>query len=217
MRVIGCSGFPVPATKYLREFDMVEIADTAIGVPGPALVRRWRREAPEKFVFTALAPREVTANGFEPTAEGEAAWSTFVPIARELGAVAMVVTSPAELALSKKARASARTMFERLSDGAATKLIWEAPPEWPLKDAEATVKDLDVVVARDPLRHPPVQKAPLAYYRLPGPAGFKSRYEDPGIDAIARCLRETHADDVLCVLANQDMYSDARRVRAAIE
>jgi uncharacterized protein YecE (DUF72 family) len=207
----------VPATKYLREFNMVEIADTAIGVPGPALVRRWRREAPEGFVFTALAPRELTANAFEPTAEAESAWSAFVPVARELAAAAIVVTSPPDLAMSKKAKASARTMFERLVDSATTTLVWEAPPEWSLKDAEATVKDLAVIVARDPLRHPPVQKAPFAYYRLPGPAGFKSRYEDPGIGAIAQALKETQADTVLCVLANQDMYSDARRVRSAVE
>lgn len=217
MRVIGCSGFPVPATKYLREFKMVEIADTAIGVPGPALVRRWRREAPDGFVFTALAPRELTANGFEPSAEGERAWSAFVPVARELAATAIVVTSPSDLAVSKKAKASARTMFERIVDDVSTALVWEAPPEWSLKDAEGTVKDLAVIVARDPLRHPPVQKAPIAYYRLPGPAGFKSRYEETGIDAIAQALKQTSANNVLCVFANQDMYSDARRVRAAVE
>lgn len=217
MRVIGCSGFPVPATKYLREFDMVEIADTAIGVPGPALIRRWRREAPEGFVFTALAPRELSANAFEPTAEAERAWSAFVPVARELAAAAIVVTSPSDLAFSKKAKASARAMFERIVDGVPMQLVWEPPTEWSLKDAEATVKGLAVIVARDPLRHPPVQKAPLAYYRLPGPAGFKSRYEDSGIDAIAQVLKQTYADKVFCVLANQDMYADARRVRAAVE
>ncbi len=196
---------------------MVEVSDTAIGVPGPALVRRWRREAPEGFVFTALAPREVTASAFEPSAAGEAAWSTFLPIVRDLSAAAIVVTSPLDLAFSKKAKASARTMLERLLDGAPAPIVWEAPPDWSLKDAESTAKDLAVVVARDPSKHPAVQKAPLAYYRSPGPAGFKSRYEDASIDAIAQCLRETHADTVLCVMANQDMYSDARRLRAIIE
>jgi uncharacterized protein YecE (DUF72 family) len=217
MRVIGCSGFPVPATKYLREFNLVEVSDTAIGVPGPALVRRWRREAPDGFVFTALAPREMTASAFEPTAEGEAAWASFLPIVRDLAATAIVLTSPAELAVSKKARASARTMLERLTVDAPAPIVWEAPPEWPLKEAEAAAKDLPVIIARDPLKHPPVQKAPVAYYRLPGPAGFKSRYEDASIDAIAQALRETHADTVLCVMANQDMYSDAKRLRAIIE
>jgi uncharacterized protein YecE (DUF72 family) len=216
MRVIGCSGFPVPATKYLKEFNAVEIADTALGVPGPALVRRWRREAPEGFVFTALAPKDVSSASFEQHAAGDAAWATFLPVSRELASIATVITSP-EVALSKKSRAAARAMLERLLADSPPKLVWEAPADWPLKDAEAVAKDLDVVVARDPYRHPPVQRASFAYYRLPGPAGFKSRYEESGIETAAQCLRETHAETVICVLANVDMYADAKRIRASIE
>jgi uncharacterized protein YecE (DUF72 family) len=214
MTVIGCSGFSVPATKYLREFAMVEVSDTAIGVPGPAWVRRLRREAPEGFVFTALAPKDLTAAAFEPTAQSEGAWATFVPVARELDALAVVVTSPPEVAYSKKAHASARSMFEKLLEHGSTTLVWEPPSPWSLKHAEAVVKDLAVVIARDPLRHPPVQRGALAYYRMPGPAGHKSRYEDPSLEAAAQCLRETRAETVLCVLSNVDMYSDAKRLRA---
>lgn len=217
MLVIGCSGFSVPATKYLREFTMVEVSETALGVPGPAWVRRLRREAPEGFVFTALAPKELTAAAFEPTAQSESTWASFVPIARELGAVAIVVTSPPEVASSKKSRASARTMLERIVADAPTTIVWEAPPDWSLKDSEAVAKDLAVVVSRDPHKHPPVQRGALAYYRMPGPAGHKSRYEDPALETAAQCLRETHADSVLCVLSNVDMYSDAKRLRALVE
>lgn len=217
MRVIGCSGFPVPATKYLKEFNAVEISDTAIGVPGPALVRRWRREAPEGFVFTALAPKDWSASAFELTAAGETAWGTFLPIARDLSAHAIVILSPTDVAFSKKSKAAARAMLERSLEGAPSPIVWEPPADWALKDAESVAKDLAVVIARDPFRHPPVQKAPLAYYRLPGSAGFKSRYEDDAVDAIGRCIAQTQVDSLICVLANQDMYSDAKRLRAVTE
>ncbi|MEZ4410736.1 MAG: DUF72 domain-containing protein [Polyangiales bacterium] len=213
---VGCSGFPVPATRYLREFHLEEVADTLLGVPGPALVRRWRREAPTGFVFTALCPKELGAELFKPNAAAEAAWESFLPVARELDARAIVVTSPPELPTGKVHRASVRTFFERMSVERLPPVVWEPPATWPLKDGEAAVKDLAVLVARDPFRHPPFGKVPLAYYRLPGPAGFKSRYEDPAIDAIAETLRQTKADDTLVVFANVDMHADAKRLKKVL-
>src|SRR3954453_13610080 len=109
--LVGCSGFPVPATKYFREFIMVEVADTFLGVPGPALVRRWKREAPDGFIFTAVAPRDLTSEAFKPTAAGETAWEAFLPIVRDLDARAIVVTSPPEVPPGKSARAQARSLF----------------------------------------------------------------------------------------------------------
>ena len=52
MAVVACSGFPVPVSRYFREFEGVEISETELGIPGAGTVRRWLREAPEGFVFT---------------------------------------------------------------------------------------------------------------------------------------------------------------------
>src|SRR4051794_23128814 len=99
MLLVGCAGFPVPATRYLREFSIVEVADTPLGVPGPALVRRWKREAPEGFIFTALAPREMTLDAFKPSGAADAAWADFLSVARDLDARAIVLTSPPEVVM----------------------------------------------------------------------------------------------------------------------
>jgi uncharacterized protein YecE (DUF72 family) len=217
MAVIGCSGFPVPATRYLREFLLVEIADTALGVPGPALVRRWLREAPDGFVFTALAPKDLVGDGFKPTPTADAAWDNFLPVARDLGARAVVVLSPPEVPAGKATRAAVHALFEKLARPGVPALVWEPPPAWELRDAEAAVKDLPVIVARDPARHPPFAKGALAYYRLPGPAGYKSRYEDPTLEAATQTVRETQAGDAMVVFANVDMYADAKRMRKLLE
>lgn len=214
---IGCSGFPVPATRYLREFLMTEVADTHLGVPGPALVRRWRREAPPSFVFTALCPKDLTAEGLRPNATAEAAWSTFVPVARDLAASAVVFTSPPDLAPGKSARATVRSFFERFSDPSLPLRVWEAPVSWELKDAEAAVKEMGVLVARDPYRHPAFGRVPRGYYRLPGPAGHKSRYEDPALEAVAETVKASQSAETFVVFANVDMYADARRLRRLIE
>ena len=67
--------------------------------------------------------------------------------------------------------------------------MWEAPVGWDPDDAAALAADVKVIPARDPLAHGLVD-APVAYYRMPGPAGHKSRYEDPAmvddmLDAVA--------------------------------
>lgn len=210
---IGCSGFPVPATRYLREFMLAEVADTYLGVPGPALVRRWKREAPSGFVFTALAPRELGADGFKTSAAVDQAWEAFLPVARELDARIIVVPSNPETPPGKAARAQVRNFFEKLSADKLPPIVWEPPPTWDLKESEAAVKDLKVLVARDPLRHPPFGKVAKGYYRLPGPAGYKSRYEDPAIDQIADVLSSTQSAETWVVFANVDMYADAKRLR----
>lgn len=217
MTLIGCSGFPVPATRYLKEFLLAEVADTYLGVPGPAIVRRWRREAPQGFVFTALAPREVSADNFKPGAAADAAWEAFLPIARDLDARAVVVLSAPEMTSSKANRAAVHAFFERVLPGAVAPLVWEPPPTWDLKESEATVKELGVLVARDPQRHPAFGKVPRAYYRLPGPAGYKSRYEDPALAALSEVIARTQAADSLAVFANVDMYADAKRLRKLLE
>ena len=58
MITVGCAGFPVPATRYFREFTFVEVQETHVALPGPGTIRRWRREAPEGFQFALLGPRE---------------------------------------------------------------------------------------------------------------------------------------------------------------
>jgi uncharacterized protein YecE (DUF72 family) len=217
MLLCGCSGFPVPATKYFKEYQLVEIADTFLGVPGPALVRRWRREAPPGFVFTALAPRELTLDAFKPTAAGESAWESFIPVARDLDAQILVVLSPPECPSSKTTRAAARSLLERFARPGLPPMFWEPPPSWELKESETVVKDLPVRVIRDPLRHPAYSKAQTAYYRLPGPAGHRSRYEDPPLVQAAKTVNETRSDNIYAVFSNVDMYSDSKRFMKALE
>ncbi len=214
---IGCSGFPVPATRYLREFLMTEVADTYLGVPGPALVRRWRREAPAGFIFTALCPKDLTAEGLRPSAAAESAWGTFIPVARDLAATAVVFLSPTDLSPGKSSRAVVRSFFERFSDPSLPQRVWEPPVAWETKDAEATVKELGVLVARDPYRHPAFGRSSRGYFRLPGPAGHKSRYEDPALEAIAETVRASQSAETIVVFANVDMYADARRLRRLVD
>ncbi|MDB4941004.1 MAG: hypothetical protein JWP97_538 [Labilithrix sp.] len=215
MITVGCAGFPVPATRYFKEFLFVEIQETHHALPGMGTIRRWRREAPEGFVFTMLAPREIGQEGFREGKVVETALKTLLDVGKELESKIAVFSSPPELAHNrankaavKEFLASVRTKFERV--------VWEAPPTWDADEAAHLAADTKVISARDPLAHGTVD-APIAYYRLPGPAGHKSRYEDPAIEKLAQLARDAKQTDATYVFTNVDMFADAKRFKKAMK
>jgi uncharacterized protein YecE (DUF72 family) len=87
---------------------------------------------------------------------------------------------------------------------------------WDPDDADTLASEAGVVAARDPLAHG-TSPLPVAYYRLPGPAGHKSRYEDPAIEKLAELARVAKNKDATYVFTNVDMFADAKRFKKAIK
>jgi uncharacterized protein YecE (DUF72 family) len=208
---VGCAGFPVPATRYFKEFLFVEIQETHHALPGMGTIRRWRREAPKGFEFAMLAPREIGQEGFREGKVVETALQTLLDVGKELEATTAVFVSPPELASSRANKAavkdfltSVRKKFDRV--------VWEAPPTWDPDDAASLAIDVKVIPARDPLSHGKLEH-PVAYYRLPGPAGHKSRYEDPAIEKLAALATDAKHKDATYVFTNVDMFADAKRFK----
>ncbi|MBS2016941.1 MAG: DUF72 domain-containing protein [Deltaproteobacteria bacterium] len=215
MITVGCAGFPVPATRYFKEFLFVEVQETHHALPGMGTIRRWRREAPNGFVFAMLAPREIGQEGFREGKVVETALKSLLDVGKELESKIAVFVSPPELvqnrankAAVKDFLASVRKKFDRV--------IWEAPTTWDADDAAGLAAEVKVIAARDPLAHGMVD-APVAYYRLPGPAGHKSRYEDPAIEKLAELAKEAKHKDATYVFTNVDMFADAKRFKKAMK
>jgi len=215
MITMGCAGFPVPATRYFKEFLFVEVQETHVTLPGTGTIRRWRREAPKGFKFSMLSPREIGQEGFRDGKVTENALKSLIEVGKELEATTAVFVAPPEFSASRNNKSalkeflqSVRRKFERV--------VWEPPPGWDLDDADALATDVGVVAARDPLAHG-TSEAPVAYYRLPGPAGHKSRYEDPAIDKLAELAGSAKNKDATYVFTNVDMFADAKRFKKAIK
>lgn len=215
MITVGCAGFPVPATRYFKEFLFVEVQETHQAVPGMGTIRRWRREAPAGFQFAMLAPREIGQENFREGKVVENALTTLFDVGKELDSRLAVFVSPPEFTSSrankaavKEFLASVRTKFDRV--------VWEAPPTWDPDDASKIAEDVKVVAARDPLSHGMLETS-IAYYRLPGPAGHKSRYEDPAIEKLAELAKTAKHEDVTYVFTNVDMFADAKRFKKAMK
>jgi uncharacterized protein YecE (DUF72 family) len=215
MITVGCAGFPVPATRYFREFMFVEVQETHVSLPGPGTIRRWRREAPNGFRFALLGPREIGQEGFRDGKVIETALKSIEAVADELEAQTAVFVGPPELAPNRTNKGvlreflvGVRKRFERV--------VFEPPPGWDPEECDALTQDVGALAARDPLTAG-LSKLPAAYYRLHGPAGHKSRYEDPAIERLAEIARDAKHTDATYVFTNVDMFADAKRFKKALK
>jgi uncharacterized protein YecE (DUF72 family) len=214
MITIGCAGFPVPATRYFKEFLFVEVQETHVAQPGTGTIRRWRREAPPGFAFALLAPRDIGQEGFREGKVTETALKTLTDVSKELEAQIAVFVAPVDFAPSRSNKSAVKDFFNGVKKK-FKRIVWEPPPSWDADEAEHVALEGGVTAARDPLAHG-ATGTPFAYYRLPGPAGHKSRYEDPAIEKLAQVAGAAKNERAIYVFTNVDMFADAKRLKKAM-
>ena len=214
MITVGCAGFAVPATRYFKEYLFVEVQETHVAVPGPGTVRRWRREAPDGFEFALLGPRQIGQEGFRSGKVIETALETMNQVAAELSAKTAVFVAPPDFPSSRNNKTALRDFLKNVRHLFET-IVFETGPAWKPDEADSLAEDTKTLAARDPLQQG-LSKRDVAYYRLPGPAGRKSRYEDPAIERLADIAKEAPDQEATYVFANVDMFADAKRFRKAM-
>ena len=214
MITIGCAGFPVPATRYFKEYLFVEVQDTHVAQPGTGTIRRWRREAPPGFAFAVLAPREIGQEGFRDGKVTEVALRNLSDVAKELEAHIAVFAAPPDFVPSRSNKSAVKEFLASVKKK-FKRVVWEPPPTWDADDAQQLASDNGATASRDPLAHG-TTGASFAYYRLPGPAGHKSRYEDPAVEKLAGIAGAAKNENAVYVFTNVDMFADAKRLKKAM-
>ena len=210
MFVVACSGFPVPVSRYWKEFRAVEISDTEIAIPGAGTIRRWIREAPEGFVFTIVAPKSIGESGFRRTNENKATCEAIAKLACDLKARAVVFTADESFKHGKANRTALRAFLGFLPDNMPP-VVFDLPA-WKPADIAATCHDRPAIAAYDPLTDNTPPKTSMMYIRLPGPAGHRSRYDESSIQKIADHCAKLDAELVFCVFQNIDMQTNAHQL-----
>jgi uncharacterized protein YecE (DUF72 family) len=214
MITIGCAGFPVPATRYFKEFLFVEVQETHLAQPGTGTIRRWRREAPAGFAFALLAPRDIGQEGFREGKVTESALKNLSEVSKDLEAQVAVFVAPVDFTASRSNKAAVKEFLASVKKK-FKRIVWEPPQSWNADEAEQLASESGATAARDPLAHG-TTAASFAYYRLPGPAGHKSRYEDPAIDKLAEVAGAAKHERAIYVFTNVDMFADAKRLKKAM-
>jgi uncharacterized protein YecE (DUF72 family) len=214
MITVGCAGFAVPATRYFKEYDFVEVQETHRAVPGPGTIRRWRREAPEGFEFALIGPREMGQESFRAGKVIESALKTLDDVAAELNSKLAVFTAPSDFAFSRPNKSALKEFLKDVKTHFEV-VVFDTGPSWGPDEADSLAEDTDTIAARDPLQHGASSRG-RAYYRLPGPAGHKSRYEDPAIEKLAEIAGAATHERVHYVFTNVDMFADGKRFKRAM-
>ncbi|MBX3181844.1 MAG: DUF72 domain-containing protein [Polyangiaceae bacterium] len=212
MITIGCAGFAVPATRYFKEYLFVEVQETQLQTPGPGTLRRWRREAPQGFEFALLGPKQIGQEGFRLGKVIESALDGLEQVAEELDATTAVFVAPPEFAANRANKAALKEFLVWMQGRRFRRVVFELGEGWKADEADAIAEETGSLAARDPLLQGPSRR-PEAYYRLPGPAGYKSRYEDPAIERLAEVAREAVHEHATYVFANVDTFADAKRFK----
>jgi uncharacterized protein YecE (DUF72 family) len=215
MIYVACSGFPVPVSRYFETFNAVEISETELAVPGAGTRRRWLREAPRGSAFSVLAPKKIAESAFEPSRENREALVEVCKFAKMIKARALVFAAEPGFKPNRPNRGKVRKFFESLPDGLPQPVL--DLPDWTIEQTETALKNAKINIAYDPLAEQPPQPGPLAYLRMPGPSGYRSRYDDESIDRIVQYCKQSGARDTLCVFCNIDRFVNARRALAELD
>ena len=193
---VGCCGFPVDRKRYQKTFRLVEVQETFYQPPRLKTARRWREEAPDRFVFALKAWQLVTHDpssptyrrlakpipeslgdrygAFRPTEEVLAAWETTAAVARALQAQWVVFQSPASFTPTPENKANMGRFFESI-DRDALRFAWEPRGPWEEDDVAGLCADLDLTHAVDPFLGAPAPGS-TRYFRLHGKRGSRAGY-----------------------------------------
>ena len=216
MIFVACSGFPVPVSRYWNEFPAVEITETELGIPGEGTIRRWKRESPDNYGFSLLAPQSIGQQGFQVGKESKACMSVMAKLSQELDARAVVICAPDDFKVSRPNRAALKEFVLSLPKRFPCPLVIDAPL-WKPKQVMDLVDHPKVTVAYDPLSDEPPPLNKFAYLRLPGPAGKRSRYDEVAVGRIAEHCLELKASTVFCVFRNIDMHTNGKTLRKKLK
>ncbi|MCA9603839.1 MAG: DUF72 domain-containing protein, partial [Myxococcales bacterium] len=214
MIFVGCSGFPVPASRYWGEFSGVELTETELGIPGEGTIRRWLRESPKNFAFSLMAPKQVMDSGFAVSDANRELTEAIGQVAKRMKAKAVVFQAEDDFKPTPTNRKSIKAFVGALPADFPATVVFDFPAWKPAQVLQVT-DGHDIVPAYDPLK----DDAPAGtfhYVRLPGPAGRRSRYDDKAIAEIAEYFSKSRAQEILCVFRNQDMFVNAKAIQKVV-
>ena len=210
---IACSGFPVPVSRYFQEFKAVEVSDTELGIPGLGTLRRWLREATPGFVFTVLAPKQIATASFVLDPAVEQAIDAVAGFAKQLKSQAVVFAAAQDYVSTRKTKPQLKDFVKHVVKRVPHPVL--DLPGWSGKELRTLVGSAPVHIAFDPLEEQPDDKA-LAYLRLPGPAGYRSRYDATALDRVVEFCNGSRAKHTFVAFRNIDRYENARYVKGKL-
>jgi len=233
---VGCCGFPVARSRCYRHLDAVEVQKTFYALPREETLRRWKDEAPERFVFTVKAFQVIThpwhsptyrrmksdpatfgdpANFgfFRPTREVRRAWEMFYEtVVKTLNPEVVVFQTPASFSESEEHVLRVINFFIDLLDNydLCASVGWEPRGRWREETLRRIFNAVDIIHVVDPFKDKPLTSG-MQYFRLHGMGGYRYRYTGEDL----RSLREI-AKEGYVMFNNVYMWDNALEFRSLL-
>jgi uncharacterized protein YecE (DUF72 family) len=204
----------MPGPKYLAELRFAELALRA-PLPRPATLRRMRGELTAgELVLSLRAPQStlVSARGplrFDAALEQNFAW---LLAARDaLDAKLLVLPTPADLTPGVRDRELLAKLVARLPRAEGRHYVWAPSGPWEPDQAERVARELDLVLAFDPL-YQPKPAGPIAYARLRS-LGAQQSFSDALLEDVHALLEADPDAENYVAFDTSRSFNDALRLQ----
>lgn len=157
----------LPGRKYTASLRFFEFAPRSPW-PRPATLTRMRHQLPEGLRVALRAPRTAVVGSAGPLRLDEAAKlarESLFESAERLGAVALVVPTPAELTPGARSAELLARYFDGVSRDAGRHLVWAPRGAWEPEQSAELAASLGLVCAYDPI-HGERPAGPVVYAQL---------------------------------------------------
>ena len=235
---IGCCGFPVGFSRYVRELRTAEVQRTFYRIPGRKTVERWKEKAPAEFIFTVKAWQGIThpatsptyrrsglvlpdetkgqLGHFQPTEPVFEGWRETRELARILGAPVILLQAPPSFRETAGNEENLRGFFSGIDRG-NVRIALELRSPWDRAKLLDLCREFDLIHCVDPFGDTPVTGSPF-YLRLhgspPGKRMYAYRYTAEDLAWLRdRILGLRRKGDIYCLFNNLSMWDDALAFR----
>ncbi|MDK2853682.1 MAG: hypothetical protein PWP49_780 [Thermococcaceae archaeon] len=232
MILVGTCGFCEGKKRYFEDFSTVEVQQTFYKILQEKTLQKWRKEAPEDFVFSIKAFQGIThpptsptwrrsnvkpsrdVGLLRPTKKVFRYWELTLKEAEALGAKFILIQLPKSFKENEESFANAEKFFKQIE-----RRDFEIAVElrgWSEKGIEKFVREFDLIDVTDPTLRKPTHGGVINYYRLHGAYQegriiYKHKYSEEELRVIAKKVKEWNKAESYVYFNNVYMCDDAKR------
>ncbi len=226
--LVGVCGFPKGLEVLNESVDAIEVQKTFYKPPKLETAEKWRARARD-VEFTVKAWQVITHPAssptyrkaglkFEPNEVGFfrntrtvlEAYERTMEVARALEARILVFQTPASFRQNEENVRNMLNFFRNVDRGGML-FGWEPRGDWRPDVVKRICEDLDLIHIVDPFKAEHLYGS-LAYFRLHGIGGYRYKYSDAELSALAEKVEKV-GKDVYVMFNNTEMFDDALRFR----
>ena len=205
-----------PGRKYTESLRFAEISLRA-PLPRPGTFAKWRKELPENFTLSLVAPKSAIVGKKGPLRfdeELEAGVTWLDESATALSARFVVIQTGADLTTGQRDRDLLTAYFERLRKKDRT-IVWSPSGLWEPELAEKFAARHEVLYAFDPIEAP-VPVGEIVYARLAA-IGHRSHIGEPVLRTIVEALDEDDIVEGFVAIDSPTSFQRASRLQELFE